>query len=181
MKTALLLIDIQNDYFAGGKSELFEPEKALAQAEKVLKIFREAGLPVIHVQHINNREGATFFLPDTKGVEIHESLTPKQDEFMIIKHYPNSFFETDLLNVLHDQNIKSLVVCGMMSHMCIDTTVRSAKDYRLAVTLLEDACATKSLVFNGETIPAATVHKSYMAGLNNMFARVIRTSELELN
>ena len=100
LKKALLLIDVQNDYFEGGKSELSEPLKALGNIEKILKIFRDGHLPVIHVQHINTREGATFFLQGTHGAEIHERLKPLSDEYHVIKHMPNSFYNTNLLEIL---------------------------------------------------------------------------------
>ncbi len=179
MKTALLLIDIQNDYFKGGRSELVKPLDALCNAEKALKIAREKEMPIIHVQHINTREGASFFLPNTKGVEIHEKLSPLENEHVVVKHYPNSFFETNLIEIIKQNNIEKLVVCGMMSHMCIDTTVRAASDYRLSVTLLEDACTTKDLSYHGETVAAEVVHKSFMAALNGMFATLIKTSDFE--
>ncbi|MCL1824516.1 MAG: cysteine hydrolase [Betaproteobacteria bacterium] len=178
MSKALLLIDIQNDYFEGGKSELFEPEKALGAAEKVLDMFRENGLPVIHVQHINTREGATFFLPNTDGAKIHERLTPHDGESVIVKHAPNSFFDTNLNGIITDKQVSELVVCGMMTHMCVDTTVRAAKDYGIPVTLVHDACATKDLLFNGEKLSANVIQKAYLAGLNGMFAKIIAASEL---
>ena len=178
MAQGLLLIDIQNDYFPGGAMELVNPLAALDNAEKLLAHFRKQNLPVIHVQHINVREGATFFLPNTEGVKIHERLTPQADEDVVIKHTPSSFYQTDLAKILKDKQIDQLVVAGMMTHMCIDTTVRAAKDYGLEITVAEDACATKDLVFDGESLPAATVQKVFMAGLNGMFAKVMKTEEL---
>jgi len=177
LKQALLIIDVQNDYFEGGKSELCNPAGALQNIEKILMIFRERKLPVVHVQHINNSEGATFFLPDTSGVLIHKNLTPIDGEFLVIKHAPNSFFETNLSDILKENNINSVIICGMMTHMCIDTTTRACKDFGIKVTLLEDACATKDLIFNKKTIPANMVHETFMASLNGMFANVIKTSE----
>ena len=180
MSKALLLIDIQNDYFAGGKSELFEPEKALDAAAKVLDMFRRNGLPVIHVQHVNTREGATFFLPNTDGVKIHARLTPRDGESVVVKHAPNSFYDTDLSSIIKEKQIAELVVCGMMTHMCIDTTVRAAKDYGISVTLVHDACATKDLAFGGKKLPASMVQAAYLAGLNGMFAKITVASELQL-
>lgn len=148
---------------------------ALQNIEKVLMMFRQRNLPVIHVQHINNREEATFFMPNTDGVMIHKNLTPLESEFLVIKHTPNSFFETNLLDILKNNNINDLVICGMMSHMCIDTTTRACKDFDIKVTLLHDACATKNLSFNGKIIPAETVHNTFMASLNGTFANVIKT------
>ena len=177
---ALLIIDVQNDYFEGGKSELYNSKVALQNIEKVLMIFRQRNLPVIHVQHINNREGATFFLPNTDGVLIHKNITPLESEYIVTKHAPNSFFETNLLDIMKENNINDLVICGMMSHMCIDTTTRACKDFGIKVTLLNDACATKNLSFNGEIIPAETVHNTFMASLNGMFANVIETQLFSL-
>lgn len=177
MKT-LLIIDAQNDYFPGGKSELAGPNDALENIKMVLGQFRAKGFPVIHVQHVNTRAGATFFLPETEGVKIHAELTPLPAEQVVIKHMPNSFFETDLQKILNDLGAKELVVCGMMTHMCIDTTVRAAKDMAFTTTLLYDACATKDLSIMGNTIPAQTVHDAYMAGLNGMFAEVVLTQQL---
>lgn len=178
LKRALMIIDVQNDYFEGGRSELYNPLRALSNIKKVLDVFRKEKLPVIHIQHINTHEGATFFLPDTDGVLIHKELTRQDNEYLVIKHAPNSFLGTNLLDILKENNIKDVVICGMMSHMCIDTTTRACMDHGITVTLLEDACATKNLVFNDKTIPAETVHNAFMASLNGMFAKVIKTTDL---
>jgi nicotinamidase-related amidase len=180
MSKALLIIDVQNDYFESGKSALHNSLAALDNIERVLVRFRGKKLPVIHVQHINTRPGATFFLPDTEGVLIHKRLTPREEEYVVVKHAPNSFFETELDDILIEEGVTELIVCGMMSHMCVDTTVRACKDRGIKVTLLHDACATKDLVFNEKTIPAETVHATFMASLQGMFANVIWTEELIL-
>lgn len=91
MNEALLLVDIQNDYFEGGNMELHQPEKAAQKAKEVLKAFREKHKTVIHVQHIANNEGATFFLPDTLGVQIHDDVQPIANERVLQKHHPYSF------------------------------------------------------------------------------------------
>jgi len=173
MNTALLLIDIQKDYFENGKSQLFEAEKAVVHASKLLELFRKEGLPVIHVQHINKIEGATFFVPDTEGVQIHPSVNPNQEEPIIIKNAPNSFHNTELKETLDKYQIEHLIICGMMTHMCIDTTVRAAKDYGYKVTLIQDACATKSLMGSEGVIDARIVHNTFIAALNGIFADII--------
>ncbi len=180
MKQALLIIDVQNDYFPGGRCELREPLRALANVERVLGTFREKDLPVIHVQHINTREGATFFLPGTEGAEVHKNLAPAPGEYLVVKHAPNAFFRTNLAEILKENGITDLVVCGMMSHMCVDTTVRACFDFGLGVTLLADACTTRDLAWEGTTIPAETVHATYMASLNGVFAKVVGTDELKI-
>lgn len=171
----LLLIDIQNDYFAGGKCELFQPEQALAQAQKALLSFRQRGLPVFHVQHITLNEEVDFFWPNTPGVKIHKTLAPAPGEAVITKHAPDSFFETTLQQSLAGKGIEHLVVCGMMTHMCVDTTVRAAANFGYTVTLLADACATLSLVWNKVEVPAPLVQAAFMASLDGVFATVLTT------
>ncbi len=177
MKQGLVLVDIQKDYFKGGKHELFEAEKAAREAEKVLTYFRRKNLPVFYVQHINNKKNATFFTPHSSGVEIFEGIAPQENETIITKYYPDSFFETDLKEQLEKQGVTELVVCGMMTHMCIDTTVRAAVSHGYTVTLIEDACTTRDLEWEGEVLSAQYVHKVFMASLNGIFAKVIKTSE----
>ena len=173
MTKALLVIDIQNDYFPGGKMQLVGAVEAAKNAAKVQRQFREAGLPVIHVQHIALSPSATFFLPDTHGAEINESVVPVGVETLVVKHFPNAFRETNLREVLEQKSITELTVVGMMTHMCIDTTVRAASDFGFKVTLVADACATKDLEFDGKTVTAADVQAAYLAALDGSFASVV--------
>lgn len=172
--SALLLIDIQNDYFPGGKWVLHEPVKAAVQAALVLADYRGRGLPVFHIRHESLQPGAVFFLPGTSGADIHPRVAPAEGERVLLKHVPNAFFGTGLNEELQAAGIKHLTVCGMMTHMCIDTSVRAARDYGYRVTLLEDACATRELEWQGERLPADTVQKAMLAALNGTFARIIQ-------
>ena len=181
MYTCLILIDLQNDYFPGGNMELIEINKAAANAQLLLKKFRTAKLPVVHVQHFSVRSGSTFFLPETDGVEINDLVAPLKDEKVVMKNYPNSFRETKLLEIIKKMKCKRLVVCGAMSHMCIDATARAAFDYGFSIEVAEDACATKNLTFKGETIRAAEVHASFMAALSGAYADVKTTHEIRDN
>ena len=104
------------------------------------------------------------------------AVKPLDGEPAIIKHAPDAFFQTDLHDALSRAGIRKLVVSGMMSHMCIDTSVRAARNHGYDITLLHDACATRDLSWNGKTIPAATVHEAFMAALHGAFADV-RTTE----
>jgi nicotinamidase-related amidase len=178
MNTALLIIDIQNDYFPGGAMELEGCAEAGAQAGKLLEAFRDKGLPVIHVQHISTRPGASFFVPGTHGVEIHSSVAPRTGETIIQKNFPNSFRDTPLLQQLRDKDITRLVIAGMMTQMCIDTTVRAAADLGFACSLAHDACATRDLTFGGVTVPAASVQVAFLAALNGLFAKLQTVDEL---
>lgn len=175
INTALMLIDIQNDYFPGGSMELEGSLDASLNAKKVLCFFREKNMPVIHIQHISVRPGSTFFLPNTDGVNIHPNVSPVSEEPVIQKNYPNSFRNTSLSDYLSKKQINHLVIAGMMTHMCVDATTRAAFDFGFQCTLLHDACATRTLAFNDETIPAKHVHHAFLAALNAVYAKVVST------
>ncbi len=177
MGTALLLIDLQNDYFSGGNMELEGSLAASVMAGKILAFFREKNLPIFHIQHIATRPGATFFLSDTEGVKIHANVKPRAGEVIIQKSYPNSFRDTPLLDRLRDNGVDQVVVAGMMTHMCVDATVRAAFDYGFEVTVVHDACATRTLAFQDVTVSADQVQAAFLAALSVPYASVVNTEE----
>jgi nicotinamidase-related amidase len=176
--TALVVIDIQNDYFPGGKMELEGADAAGAQAAKALAWARKGGVPIFHIRHLSVRPGATFFVPGTAGADIHESVRPAAGETVVEKNFPNSFRATNLKELIEHKQIKNLVVAGMMTHMCVDATVRHAADLGYKVTLLADACATRAQTFRGETVAARQVHAAFLASLSGLYATVQDTGEL---
>ncbi len=175
MKKALLLIDIQNDYCRNGKMELEEIENFLENCKAILNKCRSYNIPIFHIQHISTHDGAFFFLPDTEGCNIHKSVSPKEGESIIVKNYPSSFMKTDLHEKLQKINIDELIICGAMSHMCIDTTVRAAFDLGYSSNVIYDACATRKLEFQGRVVAGADVHASFMAALEMIFAKLYNT------
>lgn len=176
-KSALLLIDIQNDYFEGGSNPLHGSLEACMNASKLLEYYRQCSLPVIHVQHLSIRTGSTFFLPGTEGAKIHKLVEPQDNEKVIVKHSPNSFFQTDLHALLKANGITELVICGMMTHMCIDATVRAAKDLGYNCTVIGDACATKDLEVHGVRVNAREVHFAFLASLHPYYAVISQTNQ----
>ncbi len=178
MKRALILIDIQQDYFPNGKMEVAGALEAAKKAGALLAYFREKDLPVFHIQHISTRPGATFFLPNTGGIDIHPAVAPLPVETVIKKHFPNSFRDTALGELLTSRGIRELVICGMMSHMCVDATVRTAFDKGYLCRVAHDACATRDLTFNGGVFPAREVHGAFMAALAPVYATVAGTEEI---
>ena len=180
-KSALVIIDVQNDYFPGGKMALHEPEQALAKITELLQFYREQQWPVIHIQHeMRDRPNrpASFFLPHTEGQQLHPAVLPADNETLLVKHFPSSFAGTGLLEVLQQQQVKQLVICGMMTHMCVDTTTRAAFDLGFEVQVAIDATATKALSFGGDTVPADQVKTTVAAALNGSFAQVQLTASI---
>jgi len=177
MNVALLIIDIQNDFFPGGKMELVEPLAAARKAYSLLQCFRESGGHHVHIQHLATRPGATFLLPGDRGTDIHDAVAHFEGEPIIQKHFPNAFRETGLLDLLHGWGVERVVICGMMTHMCVDATARAAADLGFQIMVAAAACATRDLVFEGATIPAEHVHKAFLAALKS-YGQVLRSEEI---
>jgi nicotinamidase-related amidase len=177
-KRALLVVDIQNDYFPGGKMELEGSEAASLRAAELIAAFRDHRLPVIFMQHISVRPGASFFLPDTEGVKIHNNVAPVVQELVLQKNFPNSFRDTALLEHIRAADIQELVISGMMTHMCIDATTRAAADLGLRCFLAHDACATRALSFGDTKVPAEHVQCSFVSALSGTYATVQPANQL---
>ncbi len=167
MKTALLVIDIQKDYFPGGKFPLVDPLPAAQKAYELLQCFREHGGRHVHIQHISIKPDATFFIRGDGGSDIHDAVAHFEGEPIVYKHYPNSFRETNLLEILQGWGIERVVITGMMTHMCVDATARAAVDLGFKLVVVEDACATRDLTYGETTIPAEHVHKAFLAALKS--------------
>jgi len=164
--TALLLIDIQDFYFSGGSSPLKNPEKASLNAQKILEKFREKGMLVVHIRH-NAKLGA----------QIHKHVMPIEKEKVISKDHVNGFKDTDLLEYLRAHKVKQLIICGMMTHMCVEAATRAAHDFGFDCILIGDACATKNLKYGVKIIKAAAVHLSTLCSLNGYYAKVMNTED----
>lgn len=176
-KTALIIIDIQNDYFPGGAMALSKPMEAAHKAQQVLEYFRNTQQTVVHIAHENINPEQPFMLANTEGQQIHSSVWPIEDETVIKKHYPNAFWQTDLEQVLRDAKIKSVMLLGMMTHMCVSTTARAAMERGFNVTIVVDACATQDLQYDGKAINAEIVHKTALAELL-MLSKLVTTNEV---
>ena len=160
-RSALLIIDIQDFYFPGGKVPLVEPEAAATNAAKVLAAFRSAGNPVIHVRH--------DFEP---GGSIHASVAPIDGERVFTKTEVSCFKGTEVLAHLKDLGVEKLVIVGMQTHMCLEAATRAASDLEFEVTVIADACATRDLTYGDTTVKAADVHASTLATLHGTYAQV---------
>lgn len=176
---ALVVIDVQNDYFPGGKMTLNGAEQTAANTALLLQKFRSEKRTIIHIQHIDP-ESAPFLAAGTVGAELYPKVTPLPGEKVITKQYPNSFRETALLAYLKEKHITHLVIAGMMTDVCVDATVRAAKDFDLNTIVIGDACATKERTLYGKVIPAQQIHTAYLAGLTavgNLYAEVWQTKD----
>lgn len=175
-KQALIVIDIQNDYFENGKIPLVNPVQASLNARKVLEHFRENNLPIAHIQHLSaDPEAMPIFVEGTAGAAIHENVKPLDREQVFQKFYPNSFRETGLLDYLKENQVTELVITGMMTHMCVDATTRAAVDFGYKCTVIGDTCASRDLEINGKTVKADDVHHAFLAALAFFYAEIKST------
>lgn len=178
MDRALVIVDIQEDYFPGGRMELVGSQEASLRAGELLEDFRRRGEPLFHIQHVFQGDDAPFFAPGSQGAEIHPDVKPLEGEQVIVKHFPNAFKDTPLLDELRARGVREVVMCGMMTSMCVDASARAAADYGFDVTLVADACAAPDLRSGDEVIPGATVHNAFLAALGSLVADVRTTGEL---
>ena len=156
IKTALLIVDIQNFYFPGDGPGLVGAEKASANAKEILEIFREKAQLVVHVRHKSN-----------KGFEIHKNVAPIASEKVITKEEVNSFQGTDLLEYLKSNNISRLVIIGMQTQMCVEAAIRAAHDFGFECIIIHDACATRDVRFMDQTVKAEEVQTCILATITD--------------
>jgi nicotinamidase-related amidase len=176
-KQALIVVDIQNDYFAGGKWILDGVDAAADNARNIIESARTNGDLVVHIRHETLSKDAAFFVPDTDGAQLHPKAAHLPGELVIVKHHMNPFRETDLKKILDAQGIETVMVVGNMSHMCIDAVTRAAVDFGYSTTVIHDACATHALEFNGVSVPALQVHAAFMAALSFGYAKVVSAAD----
>jgi nicotinamidase-related amidase len=165
-KPALIIVDVQEFYFNEGNSQLVNPEEASQQAARLLSAFRESNDLVVHIRH-----------ESTNGFAIHENVKPNPGEKVITKQFVNSYRETDLLEYLRENEITEVIICGMMTHMCVEGAARASADYGFDVVVIENACATRDLKLGDKTVKAADVHVSALATIEGYYGTVLTADE----
>ncbi len=173
VRRALLLVDIQNDYFNGGRWPVEDMGRVAKAAATVLEATRKAGDLVIHIRHEATSDKAPFFRPGSKGADIHSSVAPRQGEAIILKHRPNSFHQTDLHQHLQSAAVSDVTIVGAMSQMCIDATARAARDLGYNVTLVADACGAKAMTFGPTSLSSQQVQAAFLGALAMTYATII--------
>jgi nicotinamidase-related amidase len=171
---ALVVIDIQNEYFPGGAIPLPDAEGAARRAAAAIAAARTAGVPVFHVRH-EEPESDEWFVPGSRGAEPHDVVRPADGEPVVLKHHPNSFLETSLAEQLAEAGAGRVAFCGMMTSMCVDATVRAAVDQGLDAVLVDDACAAPELDHRGTRVPADAVHAAFCGALADGIATIVGT------
>lgn len=178
MKAALLVIDVQNEYFAPeGLWPLPDAEAALVNIRRLIEGARAHGVPVVHITHESLDPHGPVFKPGSRNVEIRDGITVRQGERRIVKHFPGAFTQTPLEAYLRQAGVDTVIVAGFMTHMCCDTTTRQAKERFFSVLFAADATATRDLKLNGAVVPHKQVHETTLAVMTS-FATVLATGDI---
>lgn len=176
-KRALVIIDIQNEYFPGGAFPLSGPEAAAQEARCALEAARQAGLVVIHVRHENADDASPRFRAGSEGAAIHRLVSPLEGEAIVTKRRVDSFAGTGLEGLLRSSGVEEIAVAGMMTHMCVDAFLRAATARDYQCVLLADATATRDLEWASRAVAAADVEAAFCAAFS--FFGVAVTSAAE--
>jgi nicotinamidase-related amidase len=177
-KTALLLIDFQREYFDGALP-LPDAPAAAAQAARLVAAADRCGVPVFHVHHVAGHPAAQLFARDAAGATPVAGLVPLPGHRRIEKGLPSAFAGTSLEAELRAAGRELLLIAGLMTHMCVDSTARDAVHRGFRVALAADACATHNLPNPlGGVIAHATLHAASLAALADRFADVLATDRL---
>lgn len=172
---ALIVIDVQNEYFPGGALALPDAERALPNILRLIELARERGEPVIYIQHVAP-EGSPAFGKGSSGCELLGQLDVREADPLFCKSHPSAFQETGLLEHIGQIGIEALDICGYMTQMCCDTTSREAYRRGYAVRLFSDATAAWELEVDGRKIPHDTVHRVSLGALAR-FAQITKTEQ----
>jgi nicotinamidase-related amidase len=159
MKKALLIIDLQNDYFPGGKFPLWNTEATLSNIEKAIHAANIKNIPIIHIQHVADPESgiAPFFNQGTEGVAIHPRIlaaAPKAP--VVVKQFADGFWKTNLEKILSESGITELLVCGMMTQNCVTHTAISKSAEKYMVSILSDCCTTVDTMIHNIALRAVS-------------------------
>ncbi|HEX5392214.1 MAG TPA: cysteine hydrolase family protein [Rhodocyclaceae bacterium] len=177
--TALLLVDFQREYF-DGKLPIPDGSAALSAAKRLVKSAEKAGVFVVHIHHVAASPTAPLFASGSSGAEPVDALRPAEHHAVVIKRLPSSFAGTELLELLRQRQCNRVIVCGLMTHNCVDATTRDALHLGFAPIVVGDASATRDLpgVSGGAVVPAQQLHRAVLAGLADRIADVMTCDEV---
>jgi nicotinamidase-related amidase len=170
--TAVVIIDVQTSMFDPA-DPIYRGEELLATLNRLLAKARAAQIPILYVQHGNEKKGAPLEL-NTPGWQIHEAIVPPEGEPVIQKRWPDSFYQTTLQDELQARGIKKLVIAGNATDYCVDTSCRRAFSLGYEVTLVKDGHST----WDDEAMTAPQIITHHNIVLGSWFATVKNEEEI---
>lgn len=176
MKRALLVIDVQNEYFTG-KLPVSYPKDSLSKILNVMDAASENNIMIILIQHTAAQKGASTFVKGSNEWELHDQIKSKRHDYLIGKNLPGSFTNTNLESILRDNKVDTVVICGYMSQMCCDTTSRQATHLGFSVEFLSDATGTLDISNYAGSIRAEELHRAVLVTQAMRFSKVLSSDE----
>ncbi|PKL70417.1 MAG: cysteine hydrolase [Methanomicrobiales archaeon HGW-Methanomicrobiales-1] len=176
MKEALLVIDVQNEYFTGKLPVTF-PERSFEKILLAMDHASVAHMPVIVIQHTNPAPESPTFRKGTMGWELHDEIKRRHADVIIEKNLPGSFTGTNLGDWLKEKGISIVTIAGYMTQMCCDTTSRQAFHRGYTVNFLSDATGTLGITNNAGTVTGEELHRAILVTQAMRFSRVLTTAE----
>ncbi|HEV7310048.1 isochorismatase family protein [Ensifer sp.] len=176
-KTALLVIDFQNEYFAG-RMPIPDGEKALASAKRLIEHADGEGMAVYHVKHVTPA-GSPVFAEDSATSDFHRDIRPAANHAVVSKSSVSVFASTDLGERLKAAGLDTLVITGLMTHACVAGAARDAVPLGFNVIVASDACATRDLdTGDGEVVSHATLHRASLVAIDDTFGDILTTDQV---
>lgn len=176
LKRALLVIDVQNEYFTGILPVCF-PENTLPNILNAINAAQNHNIPVVMVQHTLPSADAKAFIKGTDGWELLNEMKAIHFDHYIEKNYPSAFVGTGLESWLHTKGIDTLVISGYMTQFCCDTTARYAYHMGFNVEFLSDATATLAFENRAGKVSAEELHRAILVVQAARFSSVMNTQE----
>lgn len=176
-KTALLVIDFQNEYFSG-RMPIRDGLTALSQANRLVAFADKAKIPVFHIQHVAPA-GSALFAADGDTVKFHPAMQPRPGDRVVQKSTVSVFASSDLDGQLKAAGIDTLIISGLMTHACVAGAARDAAPLGYQIVVASDASATRSFTrANGESIDDVTLHRAALAEIEDTFGSVLDTEQI---
>lgn len=172
MNRALLVIDVQNDYFSG-PHEITWPPRSFESIQRAMDLATANGVPIVLIQQTFRDPNAPLFCKGTPGWEIPAPILSRPHDIIIEKPLPGSFTDTNLEEWLRERGIDTVVICGYMTQMCCDTTSRQAVHLGFAVEFLSDATGTHTFTNDAGTVTAEELHRAALVVQASRFAKVM--------
>jgi len=176
MKRALLVIDVQNEYFTGALPVSY-PKKSFENIIKVMKTAKENNIIVIAIQHTALQKNATTFVKNSLEWKLHEKVESVSYHYLVEKNLPGSFTDTDLQKILKQHDIDTVTISGYMTQMCCDTTSRQAFHLGYSVEFLSDATGTLDISNYAGKISAEELHRAILVTQAMRFSKVLSTDD----
>jgi nicotinamidase-related amidase len=176
MREALLVIDVQNEYFTG-KLPVTYPAGSLENILKAMDWAHDGRVPVAVIRHTSPAPESVTFRKGTPGWELHDEIKRRHADVIIEKTMPGSFTDTNLEQWMQDRGIATVAIAGYMTQLCCDTTARQAYHRKFAVNFLSDATGTLDVSNSAGSIGAEQLHRAILVTQQQRFSRVLTTDE----